>query len=87
MTDKMENLAQKAYKSVEAAATAARKTVIDAQRSSRAEARIQENYRLSREAKRLKREEHLPNNAIADRMGMSESSVRALLLLRIPGEA
>ena len=77
---------QKAYKSVEKAATAARNTVIAAQRNARAESKREEQEKLSREVKRLKRDKGMYNSQIAEKLGLSESSVRALLLMKIKGE-
>lgn len=77
---------QKAFKAVENTAKLARASVIVAQRNAAAETRRKAQEEQSREAKRLKREEHLPNSVIADRMNVSESTVRALLLLHIKGE-
>lgn len=86
MTDNHSERARKAFKKVEHAAVAARKTVTDAMRNARYENRKQENYAMSREVKRLKREKHLSNDTIADELGIPESSVRAYLLMKIPGE-
>lgn len=87
MTDNGTERARKAFKQVENAANAARKTVSNAMRSARAESRAQENYAMAREVKRLKREKNLSNDTIADELGISESSVRAYLLMKVPGEA
>lgn len=86
MTDNGSERARKAFKQVEHAATAARRTVTDAMRTARAESRRQENYMMSREVKRLKEEHYMSNDTIADELGISESSVRAYLLMKIPGE-
>ena len=62
-----------------------------AQDSSRSYAELSEILHLSAPAihervKRLKREENLSNGTIADELDISESTVRTLLAMRIPGE-
>lgn len=86
MTDNGEDRAQQAFKSVEKAAAKARTVVIGAMREARAETRRNEQIALAKEVKRLKREENLSNSTIADELDISESTVRALLAMRIPGE-
>lgn len=86
MTDNGKDRAQKAFKSVEKAAAKARTVVIGAMREARAETRRNEQITLAKEVKRLKREENLSNGTIADELDISESTVRALLAMRIPGE-
>ena len=83
MTDNGSERARKAFKTVEKAAHEARNKVARAMRDAQAESRREQNYALAREAKRLKREKHYSNGRIADEMDMSESSVRALLLMKI----
>lgn len=86
MTDNGKDRAQKAFKSVEKAAAKARTVVIGAMREARAETRRNEQITLAKEVKRLKSEENLSNGTIADELDISESSVRAYLLMKIPGE-
>ena len=86
MTDNGKDRAQQAFKSVEKAAAKARTVVIGAMREARAETRRNEQITLAKEVKRLKREENLSNGTIADELDISESTVRTLLAMRIPGE-
>jgi len=82
MTDDMSKLAAKAYKQVEKTASDARNKVASAMRDARAERRRAEVEKLSAEAKRLKREKKMGNHQIAEKLGVSESTVRALLIMK-----